>query len=245
MLAGGLGGLLLGGLIGSLLFGGMPHGLFGGGIGLMELLLLAGLGYFAFSILRRRSESVAAGPPGYASQAGRPAWEGTSPATATMEAPAGTGDLERGLAHVRQMDPGFDRHRFAETASDIFFKVQAAWMARELAGARHLLTAEMLGHLQADCDRLRAERRLNRLEQVAVRAAEVTEAWQEAGHDYLTVRFLASVLDYTVDERTGEVVQGSPTDPVKFEEYWTFTRPVGPGPWQLSAIQQAGEAERA
>jgi hypothetical protein len=26
---------------------------------------------------------------------------------------------------------------------------------------------------------------------------------------------------------------------VKFEEYWTFVRPVGPGPFKLSAIQQA------
>jgi predicted lipid-binding transport protein (Tim44 family) len=26
---------------------------------------------------------------------------------------------------------------------------------------------------------------------------------------------------------------------VKFEEYWTFTRPVGPGAFRLSAIQQA------
>jgi predicted lipid-binding transport protein (Tim44 family) len=26
--------------------------------------------------------------------------------------------------------------------------------------------------------------------------------------------------------------------PVKFEEFWTLTRPVGQGPWRLSAIQQ-------
>jgi predicted lipid-binding transport protein (Tim44 family) len=42
-----------------------------------------------------------------------------------------------------------------------------------------------------------------------------------------------------VDETTGQVVEGSKTEPVKFEEYWTFTRPVGNNPWQLSAIQQA------
>jgi len=36
-----------------------------------------------------------------------------------------------------------------------------------------------------------------------------------------------------------QVIDGSKTEPVKFEEYWTFTRPVGNNPWQLSAIQQA------
>jgi predicted lipid-binding transport protein (Tim44 family) len=92
--------------------------------------------------------------------------------------------------------------------------------------------------LQRDCDRLRAERRINRLENIAVRSAEITEAWQESGQDFVTVHFLASLLDYTTDESGVQVLEGSRTEPVKFEEYWTFTRPVGPGPFRLSAIQQ-------
>ena len=87
---------------------------------------------------------------------------------------------------------------------------------------------------------MRAERRINRLENVAVRAAEVTEAWQERGQDYVTVHFLASLLDSTTDETGTQVLDGSRTEPVKFEEFWTFVRPVGPNPWRLSAIQQAG-----
>jgi predicted lipid-binding transport protein (Tim44 family) len=93
--------------------------------------------------------------------------------------------------------------------------------------------------MQKDCDRMRAERRIDRMENIAVRSVDVTEAWQEGGRDYITVHFLASMLDYTVDERTNEVTKGSRSEPVKFEEYWTFVRLVGPNSWQLSAIQQA------
>jgi predicted lipid-binding transport protein (Tim44 family) len=96
----------------------------------------------------------------------------------------------------------------------------------------------MLGVLQKDCDHLRAERRMNRLENIAIRSVDLTEAWQESGQDFATVRFLANLLDYTTDE-SGQVVEGSRVEPVKFEEFWTFTRPVGPSPWRLSAIQQA------
>jgi predicted lipid-binding transport protein (Tim44 family) len=96
----------------------------------------------------------------------------------------------------------------------------------------------MQGLLQRDCDRLRAEGKINRLENIAVRSAEVTEAWQESGQDYVTVHFLASLLDYTTDESGARVLEGSRTEPVKFEEYWTFVRPVGPGAFRLSAIQQ-------
>lgn len=67
----------------------------------------------------------------------------------------------------------------------------------------------------------------------------MTEAWQEGGRDFVTVGFLAHVLDYTVDETGTQVVEGSRTEPVRFEEYWTFARPVGPNFWKLSAIQQA------
>jgi len=244
MMGGMLGGLLLGGLLGGLFFG---HG--GGGIGMLEILIIGGLAWFAISYMRRQQ---AAAPSGYATSGGygsapasrydpSPAGGTAVPAggTATMEAPAGPSDLERGLAHIRQMDPGFDPRAFSETASDVFFKVQGAWTARSMAGVSSLLMPEMSGTLQRDCDRLKAEHKVNRLENIAVRGAEVTEAWQESGQDFVTVHFLASLLDYTTDESGGQVLEGSPSEPVKFEEYWTFTRPVGSAAFRLSAIQQA------
>ena len=72
-----------------------------------------------------------------------------------------------------------------------------------------------------------------------MRSVQVTEAWQETSQDFVTVRVLASLLDYTVDETSHQVVAGSHTEPVQCVEYWTFVRPVGPSPWKLSAIQQA------
>jgi predicted lipid-binding transport protein (Tim44 family) len=246
MMGGMLGGLLLGGLLGGLLFGGG----FGSGIGLMEIVIIGALAWFALSYMRRRQ---AAGPSGYAmagGYGGGPATRdeaavsarygaGAPGGTATMEPAAGSPDLERGIGHIRQMDAAFDPRAFAETASDVFFKVQGAWTARDLRSVSAHVTPEMQAQLQADCDRLRAERTINRLENIAVRTAEITEAWQETGQDYVTVHFLASLLDYTTDESGARVLEGSRTEPVKFEEYWTFVRPVGPGPFRLSAIQQA------
>jgi predicted lipid-binding transport protein (Tim44 family) len=82
------------------------------------------------------------------------------------------------------------------------------------------------------------KRKLNRLENIAVRSVELTEAWQETGQNFATVHLLASLLDYTTDEG-GQVLEGSRGEPLKFEAFWTFARPVGPNPWRLSAIQQA------
>ena len=235
-LGGMLGGLLVGGLIGSMLFGGHGGGF---GIGMLEIVVIGALIWLALSWMRSRQQPQPAAPAGYPAPDVRTWQEPTaqySGAAATVEAPP---DLERGLAHIRQMDPGFDARGAAEAASDIFFKVQAAWMARDMSTVAGVLTPEMQNIMQGDCDKLRAQRRINRLENIAVRATELTEAWQEAGHDWITVRFLASLLDYTTDESGSQVLEGSRTDPVKFEESWTFVRPVGPSAFRLSAIQQA------
>jgi predicted lipid-binding transport protein (Tim44 family) len=250
-----LGGLLVGGLIGSLLFGGMGGmggGLFGG-LGLLELLIIGGLIFFAISWMKKRQAAASAGTPAYAGgygsaygtsggwqSSGGPALpSGSTGSTATLEPPAEVNDVDRGVSHIRQMDASFDPTAFGEAATDTFFKVQAAWTTREMARVSGLLTPEMLSVLQSQCDRLRSERRINRLENIAVRQAAVTEAWQEKGQDFVTVYFLASLVDYTTDESGSQVLEGSRTEPVKFEEYWTFTRPVGPNPWKLSAIQQS------
>jgi predicted lipid-binding transport protein (Tim44 family) len=245
-LMGGIGGFLLGGLIGSMLFGGLGSGLGGGlfgGIGLMEILLIGGVLYFVYAYMRRRQQSAPASSYGYTSprESDTGSWQSgsTYAPSATMDMPDATSDLERGLGYIRQMDSAFDPQRFSDTAADIFFKVQGAWMARDMAPVRELITPEMYETMQKDAERLRAERRVDRMENIAVRAVDVTEAWQENGRDYVTVHFLASMLDYTIDERSNEVINGSRSDPVKFEEYWTFVRPVGPNPWRLSAIQQA------
>jgi predicted lipid-binding transport protein (Tim44 family) len=234
----GIAGGLIGGLVGSMLFSSLGfagQGGFGGsGIGLIEILLLLGLGYFIFRMIRKRKEEVPAyqtpQASGYQAQVGADSYKTAVDSVAN--------DRAAGISYIRQMDAGFDEARFKDTAMDIFFKVQAAWMNRSLTPVSSMLTDEMRGIFQGDLDRLIKEKKINRLDNIAVRNVEVTEVWQETGQDFITVLIHANLLDYTVDESNNEVVSGSRTEPVKFEEYWTFTRPVGNNPWRLSAINQ-------
>ena len=238
----GLAGGLIGGFLGGMLFrslGFAGYDGMGGGFGLIDLVILAGIGFAIYWIVKRKSQQeVPSEGPYHRVELGDrgPEFHPAPPPQSTIFREP---DLERGLEYIRQMDPGFEEGRFQQACTDIFFKVQAAWGKRDLEPIRAILTQEMHSQLSEDVERLKKERRINRLENIAVRSVELTEAWQERGQDYVTVRFLASLLDYTVDEGAGQVVEGSRTDPVKFEEFWTFTRPVGPNRWQLSGINQA------
>jgi len=245
------GGGLLGGLAGGLLFRSLFGGpaaqsatgtTGGGGIGLMDILLLAGIAYLIYWYIKKKRRE-ADPTAGYYQSSGNvelppqpqypPVYDQPQAA-----APGGDQDLERGLANIQQFDPSFDEAKFQELCMDTFFKIQGAWANRDMTTIRTLLTDEMFRILQGDAEALKAQKKINRLENIAVRSVDITEAWQESGSEFITARVFANLLDYNVDEITGQVVEGSKTEPVKFEEYWTFTRPVGNNPWQLSAINQ-------
>src|SRR6185369_12084720 len=202
----------------------------GGGIGIFDILLLAGIAYLIYRFVKsKRQAAEQGGGSSYTSQPS--AYDITPQAINSTQA-----DLDRGLSHIRQMDTGFDEERFTDQVMDNFFKIQSAWMNRDLAPVSALLTDEMRRIFQEDIDRLLSEKKVNRLENIAVRTVEISEAWQEQGQDYITTLIYANLLDYTTDDATGQVVSGSKTEPVKFEEFWTFTRPVGSGTWRLSGI---------
>jgi predicted lipid-binding transport protein (Tim44 family) len=237
----GLGGGILGGLIGGMLFrgfgfGGTGNG-FGGGIGLFEILVIGALLLGVYWFFRRRRQEAAA----YAYRQSsvepiEPYQTYNTPSSGQVQ--GGDGGLEKGLGYIRQMDSSFDEKRFQDLCMDHFFKIQGAWANRDMSGVKDLLTEEMFGIIQGDTEKLRAEKKVNRLENIAVRSVDLVEVWQESGNDFITVRFYANLLDFVEDEKTGEVLSGSKTEPVKWEEYWTYTRPVGNNPWRLSAIQQ-------
>ena len=221
----GLGTAVLGGFLGSMLFSGLANAGFGGfggsGFGMMEILLFAGLGYFIYR--KFRSPAVAGGySPQY---------------TPVQEAPAINNDID--YRSLSMMDRSFDPDRFLKTAQDIFFKVQGAWNKQDTAALHSLCGSELMQTWDQELNGLRTRGQQNKMENIALRESEITEAWTENGQDYITVRLHANLLDYTVDQKSGNVVSGNNSEPIEFEEYWTFSRPVGPNPWKLTAVQQA------
>ena len=232
----GLGTAVLGGFLGSMLFSGLANAGFGGfggsGFGMMEILLFAGLGYFIYR--KFRSPAVAGG---YGTMPYQNTRDYSPQYTPVQEAPAINNDID--YRSLSMMDRSFDPDRFLKTAQDIFFKVQGAWNKQDTTALRSLCGSELMQTWEQELNSLRARGQLNKMENIALRESEITEAWTENGQDYITVRLHANLLDYTVDQKSGNVVSGSNAEPIEFEEYWTFSRPVGPNLWKLTAVQQA------
>jgi predicted lipid-binding transport protein (Tim44 family) len=241
----GMGGGLLGGMVGSMLFGGRGYaggagGWGGGGFGfgdIIILLIIAGIIYFFVKRYRARKQEMLMDTVG-AGYASSPSYGYNESASGqTMQ----EDPVSQGLRYIKNMDPSFDENRFKELVEDIFFKIQGAWTKRDMNVVRDLLAPQMLNTFQNDVNAYIANRQFNRLENIAVRNVEIVDATQDQGEEYITIKFLASLLDYTTDETGNQVISGSSTDPVKFLEYWTFTRKTGNRNWILAGITQESD----
>jgi predicted lipid-binding transport protein (Tim44 family) len=237
----GVGGGLVGGMIGNMLFsrsgyGGGGGGVGGSGIGFFELLILGGIGYFLY----KRFIKPNMGSRDSMSQPFNPFSTGASQSTGSQGpplAPPFPAPSANGFDLVKQSEPDFDPEKFKEIAQDVFFKVQAAWMRRDTSSVQGLIGQQLKTEYDAQFADLKQKGLINKLENIAVRSIEIDDVGMEGQEVYIKVLFTANLLDYTVEESSGKVVKGDSTEPVKFEEFWTFARPSDSTMWKLEGIQ--------
>lgn len=229
-------GGLAGGFLGSMLFNsfghanpmgmgnGMPGSTGGGGFGFFEILLFGGLIFLAYSMyknMNKKKTVLAAESNDFYNRQ-------------SYAAPIETQSY-RAAEYDTQVPSNLAID--TELASDIFFKIQGAWTRRDLSSVDSLIAGEVKQILQQDLQDLKQNGRINRLENISVRKTDVLDSWQEGDQQLSSVRFTANLLDYTVDDKSQQLISGSDTVPVKFEEDWTFAKHRDQS-WQLVGIQQ-------
>jgi predicted lipid-binding transport protein (Tim44 family) len=234
----GLAGGFLGGWLGSMLFPhwGMAYGGYGGGFGgmlgsMLSWVLIIGLLYFGFRMLRRRF--APAGGPDFEPM--RFAGMGGSQPAFGGAGGGGGGAGARGapLAIVEADYQAFE---------SILKQVQSAWSEGNLPEMRHVMTPEMVSYFSEQLAENESQGVTNRVEQVELVRGDLRESWDEGRMQYATCNLRWRALDYTVrsDRRptdAGYVVDGDQQHPTEAAEIWTFVRSPG-GQWLLSAIQQ-------
>ena len=126
-----------------------------------------------------------------------------------------------------------DYQTFEQSLQDI----QAAWTAQDVKALSAMVTPEMLDVFAEQLADQTSRGVRNEVRDVRLLQGDLAQAWAESGREYATLAMRFSMIDVTRD-RSGRVVDGSPTEPVSATELWTFVRVPG-GRWILSGIQQA------
>ncbi len=227
---GGWRGILMGGLIAAAFAGIFGVGALASVLGfLLQFALIAGVIYLLVLFFRSRSQPAMAGA-GNRAGASAPRSDELRhdgiPSGGSAGAPSGT------LA-VGQDD--------LDTFERLLGEIQTAYGREDTGRLAELTTPEMLSYFSQELADAARQGLRNEISGVKLLQGDVSEAWRENGSDYATVAMRYSLVDATVDAKTGRVVSGDRTRPTEATELWTFrrddrTRADG---WQLSAIQQA------
>ena len=202
---------------------------FGGGLwGLWPLLFLGhgsgfgGLFFFLIILwaISRRSRAASmnfnAAPPD--------SGQGATLLATPMPSPSFDRDtIEQGLAAIKQRDPNFDERTFLDRAQTAFFKLQQAWTARNQDLARDVMSDALYERHKMQTDQLIAAHQIDMLENIVIGSARIVDVRAGTPFDSIVVAMTASMTDYTIDERTKQVVSGDRYQQT-FTELWTFIR---------------------
>ncbi|MBU1230718.1 MAG: 39S ribosomal protein L45 [Proteobacteria bacterium] len=235
----GLGGLVAGGLLGSMLFGGGMGGWgAGGGIGLLDILLIGLVIFFAVKLLRRRKQeqggSVDVGPGGFqAPQASEDArtraeqsWDALRSQPETRSAGGfGPGVAPAGPGPEPVVPNGFNVPEFLEGAKSVYARLQHAWDRRDLADIALFTTPEVLEEIRRQAV---ADPGPSKTELLLINA-RLLEFKEEPGDTVLSVLFDVLMREAASEDR-----------PKQVREVWHFSRPTGnlEVNWRLEGIQQ-------
>jgi len=238
----GLGGFMAGGLIGSMLFGHGGGWGAGGGIGLMDILLIGLIAYLGFRIFRGRFGAAnIPGPQSVRPQDLKPDpharaeqnWDQlrsqpqqNAASAAGADPTGGFGVAPASEAPAEPVVPaGFSVPDFLEGAKTVYARLQHSWDRRDLNDIELFTTPEVLAEIKRQAA---ADPAPSKTELLLVNS-KLLEFREESQDTVATVLFDVLLREDASEER-----------PKQIREVWHFSRPTGDfkANWRLEGIQQ-------
>ncbi len=133
----------------------------------------------------------------------------------------------RPMSSYKELDPNFSDADMEAKISNMFVRLQAAWMAKDLTDVRTCLTDEFYAQTDRQLDAYRNNKQTNVIERIAVLGVSLTGWDQNDKNDRIIARVSARMADYVTDDATGNVVRGSKTADRFMEYEWTLVRTTG------------------
>lgn len=147
---------------------------------------------------------------------------------------------EKIMENLSRFDPTWSLADFDRHIQNMFYTVQEAWAQRDQEIARRYLSRELFEKYQIKSQWMIMRHEQNILQNQKLLAAlpVAVNDFQGEDRDYMWVYIKAKMIDYTIDDRTMEVISGSKNS-ASFVEYWKLIKENGC--WVLDEIRQKNE----
>ncbi len=133
-------------------------------------------------------------------------------------------DIQNELNKIMQKDPEFFKEDFVSKVNEMFMFIYSAWEKRDLNLLRVYETDSLFNLHKGMINEYIQNKQINMLDNICIRNIRLIDANSAPSYDSITVKVTATLNDYTIDEDTKRVVDGSKTQISEFTEIWTFIR---------------------
>lgn len=124
------------------------------------------------------------------------------------------------------------------TVEQVFFKVQKAWMERNQDLAKEVMSDRIYQKHKLQTDEMITNGTKNMLAKINMEEVMIISIadYKDNSEDTFSVYIKGSMIDYTINDKTGLLISGDNSNPEEFKEIWTFIR--NRNRWLLDEIDQ-------
>lgn len=127
---------------------------------------------------------------------------------------------------IQQRDPSLQWTSVINRVSHVWAQLQSAWSSRDPARIRPYVSDNLFQSMVYWIDLYQQQQCRNVNENGRILRMELANVLSDATYDTVTIRLLATGLDYTIGD-DGRLLSGSRSRPRTYSEYWTLIRGTG------------------
>lgn len=131
------------------------------------------------------------------------------------------------LLAINKIDPDFSDIKFVAWAKENFIILQQAWTDRDWSKIRPFEKEELFNQHELQLNEYIKLRRINYIENINISDAYLHLYRRDNQYEYLTIYLSTRMIDYIVDENTGNVIKGSKDKYCYIDYLMTYMRKKG------------------
>jgi hypothetical protein len=117
----------------------------------------------------------------------------------------------RPISEYCQRDANFSEPELQEKISNLYVQMQNCWTAKNMESLRPCFTDTAYAQFDRLLDSFRKNCRTNYVERISVLGVSLLGWYGQEGNDCMVANVQARIVDYTRDDKTGDIISGSST----------------------------------
>lgn len=131
------------------------------------------------------------------------------------------------VAQIKANDPDFSQAEMISYVNEVWLALQEAWEKKEWQQVRPFESNTLFNIHNRQLQEFIDNHMTNYLNKQNIRSTILASYHQDANHDILDVKLDASLLDYTLDDESGKLLEGSKDQYVYRSYHLQFIRKIG------------------